>query len=371
MADVPPSDLGRATIPGLGRPYVRQRAANPRGTPSKPEKKTAVPAGAPTSRLPSGPPQVVVPRLGKIPPAAALYVLSVADPCSPWMTEGTLDRSVQEERADGSQDSDNSPDKDLGASAPFSRRERTVLRGRRPDGRRRPRHRACRRRESLAVQHLRQQRGAGSAYLEDRHTATADRITHVLERYGTPRERLLGVFDAQTELFSDHGFHGCAFVHASAEARPGSSVERAADEYRAWVRSLFTDLAEQAGAADPKTLGRQLHLLYDGAGLSARMDRDPSAAATARHAATALLDAAIPTSARANLPKRRPQTRQARQVLSGATGLPGGVVLQDRRAVHPRDQGAMSHLTSVRRTDAPGLIAYGPRSSNESSLITR
>ena len=41
------------------------------------------------------------------------------------------------------------------------------------------------------------------------------------------------------------------------------------------------------------SLARQLHLLYDGAGVSARMDRDPSAATTARAAATALFDAAV------------------------------------------------------------------------------
>jgi AcrR family transcriptional regulator len=132
------------------------------------------------------------------------------------------------------------------------------------------------------------------AYLESRHAGTADRITRALDRYDTPRERLLGVFQAQGELFTTPGFHGCAFVNASAEARPGSTVEQAADDYRAWVRTLLTDLAEQAGATDPEALARQLHLLYDGAGLSARMDRDPSAALAAREAAMALVDDAIP-----------------------------------------------------------------------------
>ena len=55
---------------------------------------------------------------------------------------------------------------------------------------------------------------------------------------------------------------------------------------------MFTDLADQAGAPDPAGLGRQLHLIYDGASLSARMDRDPSVAMSARAAAAALLDAA-------------------------------------------------------------------------------
>ena len=131
------------------------------------------------------------------------------------------------------------------------------------------------------------------AYLQTRHATIAGRITQSLQRHDTPRERLLGVFEAQGELFTEPGYHGCAFVRASAESHPGDLAEQAADTYRSWVRALFTDLAEQAGAPDPQALARQLHLLYDGSGLSARMDRDPSAAAAARAAAATLLDAAL------------------------------------------------------------------------------
>jgi AcrR family transcriptional regulator len=134
--------------------------------------------------------------------------------------------------------------------------------------------------------------GLVRAYLECRHANTSERINRAMTRFRTPRERLLGVFDAQGELFTDPTFNGCAFVTASAEAAHGGSIEHAADEYRAWVRTMFTDLAKEAGVADPDALARQLHLLYDGAGLSARMDRDPSASTTARAAATALFDAA-------------------------------------------------------------------------------
>jgi hypothetical protein len=70
-------------------------------------------------------------------------------------------------------------------------------------------------------------------------------------------------------------------------------VEQAADAYRAWVRGLFTELGEQVGVPDPATLARRLHLLYDGAGVSARMDRDPDAALASRAAAEVLLDAAL------------------------------------------------------------------------------
>jgi AcrR family transcriptional regulator len=131
------------------------------------------------------------------------------------------------------------------------------------------------------------------AYLDARHEATARQIERALTRFRTPRDRLLGVFDAQGQVFTEPGFNGCAHMTASAEARHGSAVEGATDRFRQWVRTLFTDLARDAGAADPEGLARRLHLLYDGAAASARMDRDPSAATTARAAAAALLDAAL------------------------------------------------------------------------------
>jgi AcrR family transcriptional regulator len=130
------------------------------------------------------------------------------------------------------------------------------------------------------------------AYLEARHAQTAGRISRYLERYSAPRERLLGVFEAQGELFAAPGFRGCAFVSASAES-PGELVEQAASEYRGWVRTLLVDLAREAGVAAPDALGRQLHMIYDGASLSARMDHDPTASVSARAAAETLLDAAL------------------------------------------------------------------------------
>jgi hypothetical protein len=82
---------------------------------------------------------------------------------------------------------------------------------------------------------------------------------------------------------------------ATSEARPGDASETVAEEYRAWVRSLFIELAEAAGAGDARQLGGQLALLYDGAAVAARMDVDRGGAASALISAVAsLLDAAIP-----------------------------------------------------------------------------
>src|SRR5215471_13458748 len=49
------------------------------------------------------------------------------------------------------------------------------------------------------------------AYLEGRHAAMTGRITKAIARYDNPRDRLLGVFDAQGELFAEPGYRGCAF----------------------------------------------------------------------------------------------------------------------------------------------------------------
>ena len=102
------------------------------------------------------------------------------------------------------------------------------------------------------------------------------------------------MFEVQGLSFTEPGFRGCAFVGASADAPPGGVIEHAAQDYRTWLHELFFDLARQAGAKDAKSLAQQLVLLYDGAGIGAWMDRDPSTETAARTIAAALVDAAIP-----------------------------------------------------------------------------
>src|ERR1700736_4135445 len=136
------------------------------------------------------------------------------------------------------------------------------------------------------------------AYLERHFRRRQKRIATILAAHRSPRERLLSVFTEVEELLAGSQFRGCRLIRATAESRPGDASEVVADEYRAWLRSLFTDLARDAGATNAKQLGRQLALLYDGAAVAARLDQDRAGAAKAmRSAAVALLDASI-------LPKR-------------------------------------------------------------------
>ncbi|GGV05106.1 hypothetical protein GCM10010211_85230 [Streptomyces albospinus] len=138
--------------------------------------------------------------------------------------------------------------------------------------------------------------GLVRAYLQARQAATAERMARELEdRYDTPKERLVGAFEVRGLWFTEPGFRGCPFVNASAGGPPGGVVEEAALAYRTWLHGMFLDLAEQAGAKDAKSLVQQLVVLHDGAGISAWMDCDPSAATTAaRTMAAVVVDAAIP-----------------------------------------------------------------------------
>jgi AcrR family transcriptional regulator len=137
--------------------------------------------------------------------------------------------------------------------------------------------------------------GLVRAYLTAHDEEIRERMAcELAARYKTPRERLLGVFEIQGLRFTKTEFRGCAFARASAEAPEGSSIDEAGEHHRAWLRSLFLDLAKDAGARNPEQLAQQLMLLYDGAGISAWMDHDPSAAKAAHAVAVALVDQALP-----------------------------------------------------------------------------
>jgi AcrR family transcriptional regulator len=131
------------------------------------------------------------------------------------------------------------------------------------------------------------------AYLARRHQGWQVRIARKLAVYKTPRDRLLGVFDWLGEAFAQPAFRGCAFMNACAEDRPDGPAKEPAAAYRQSVRSLFRELAEEAGAEEPDHLAGQLALLYDGATVAAAMDRNPGAGGTARQIAATLVDGAI------------------------------------------------------------------------------
>jgi AcrR family transcriptional regulator len=108
----------------------------------------------------------------------------------------------------------------------------------------------------------------------------------------TPRERLLAVFQAPTARGGP--LRGCPFHNAAVEAAgamPGvKEIVRASK--RSFINGL-AELAEQAGAADPQLLGKELGVLYEGAAALATSLDDSSPWAQARAAAETLIDQAF------------------------------------------------------------------------------
>jgi AcrR family transcriptional regulator len=126
-------------------------------------------------------------------------------------------------------------------------------------------------------------------YLEARSLARQARINERLSKYDSPTEKILSIFDFLAESASQPGYRGCAFMRAASDANLSEKVKGACEGPRVFLLGKFTELAREAGAADPESLAKQLVLLYDGATVSAYVDRNHEAAVTARALAAALL----------------------------------------------------------------------------------
>jgi AcrR family transcriptional regulator len=129
-------------------------------------------------------------------------------------------------------------------------------------------------------------------YLADRHAKWDARLVERMTEHDDPRDKILAIFDALGDLFAEPSFNGCAFINAAAEAPPGSAEDGATQDFRTWLHQLFRSLCTQLDVQHPLDLSEQLVFLYDGANISAQLDKNRTAAHTARVAAAALLDSA-------------------------------------------------------------------------------
>ena len=112
---------------------------------------------------------------------------------------------------------------------------------------------------------------------------------------GNPREQLLQLFESLGEFAtSPKCFGGCMFQHAAADfPDPDHRAHRVAVEHKTAVLARLADLAQQAGAGDPRGLAAQLLLLMDGAFVAARMFGTRSPAAQVGTAAAALIKSQV------------------------------------------------------------------------------
>ncbi len=112
---------------------------------------------------------------------------------------------------------------------------------------------------------------------------------------GTPRGRVLAVFDALCRWYAETGFRGCAIVNAAVDTRGDDTQAPAiARGHLARYQELFTTELVAMGAREPVSLARQLLVLLEGATTVAAIEQSPEAGHHARHMAEVLLDADQP-----------------------------------------------------------------------------
>ena len=105
----------------------------------------------------------------------------------------------------------------------------------------------------------------------------------------TPRERLLAIFEARPV----DRFRGCPFHNAAVEsAGVVDGVDEIVRDHKLRFAQRLSDVAAEAGAADPRQLGNQLLVLFEGATALATSLNDTAPLVHARAAAATLIDRA-------------------------------------------------------------------------------
>ena len=108
---------------------------------------------------------------------------------------------------------------------------------------------------------------------------------------GSPRLRLLAMFDVIGDWFKGRGFSGCTFINASAEfADKDDPIHAAAAEHQRLILAYIRRLADASGVDGAEQLARHLFLLIQGAIVAAFVMNDKDAARSAKKAAEILLD---------------------------------------------------------------------------------
>jgi AcrR family transcriptional regulator len=140
-------------------------------------------------------------------------------------------------------------------------------------------------------QHFPSKTAVVEEYLRGMEQRVADTVMHA-DDSETPRQRLLAVFDGHTA--PGETFRGCPFHNAAVEAAGSlSGVQDIVRSSKLGFADWLTELAGQAGVADPRKLADQLAVLYEGAGALATSLDDPAPWARAKKAAEVLIDYAL------------------------------------------------------------------------------
>jgi hypothetical protein len=116
-------------------------------------------------------------------------------------------------------------------------------------------------------------------------------VNRIEELADKPKGRLLASFDALDEWFQDDDFLNCMFIRASCEYLDREHpIHMASERHKRLLLTYVIGLAEQAGAAEPGKLARQLMLLKEGAIVTAHIHGADRVVVNAKTVAKILID---------------------------------------------------------------------------------
>lgn len=116
-------------------------------------------------------------------------------------------------------------------------------------------------------------------------------ISGIESHNGSPKQKLLAVFEIFEDFLAGPEFRGCPFINAAAEfAEENGPVQKAGAEFYRSFYAILAKQARQAGISQAKPLAQQLAMLIAGAIVSEQMQRRSEAMRTAAAAAEILID---------------------------------------------------------------------------------
>ena len=121
----------------------------------------------------------------------------------------------------------------------------------------------------------------------DMGLAFCPKVSVECDKYKTPRDKVMGLFDFLLQFMKQSAFKGCNFLNVAAELPVGHPAVRALiKKQKNQTRSLFAGIMKPVGKEE---LGDELYLLFDAALVSSKVYEDGWPIKTARKMAGKLI----------------------------------------------------------------------------------
>ena len=138
------------------------------------------------------------------------------------------------------------------------------------------------------------------ATLEMKDRWLQDTFRAMVREHGgeSPAGQIRALFEVVDRIIDNEEFQGCIFVNVAMEfPLPHDPLHVAAAQHKKAIEEIVHDLAERAGAVEPRALAQELCLIMEGAYVTRQVTRSKLSAAIARRIADRVIAAHLPHSA--------------------------------------------------------------------------